>query len=87
MMDEFLGKFEILGRKMKPVLEGESGTDKLDTLRRAMAEAGPIRVRKGSEDQDDDILMPVDVDDIKERWDCETILSELATSTAPAFAY
>ena len=29
-----------------------------------------------SDSEDDDILMPLDVDDKKDRWDCETILSE-----------
>ncbi|KAJ7897367.1 Low temperature viability protein-domain-containing protein [Mycena olivaceomarginata] len=36
MMDEFLNDYEILGRKLKPKLEGDSGAEKLDTLRRAM---------------------------------------------------
>lgn len=85
MMDEFLDKFEILGRKMKPVLEGGSGAEKLETLRRAMAEGGPIRVRD-DDGSDEDILMPADVDGAKDRWDCETILSELLSS-APFSGY
>ncbi|KAJ7146221.1 Low temperature viability protein-domain-containing protein [Mycena epipterygia] len=76
MMDEFLNDYEILGRKMKPKLEGDSGTAKLDTLRRAMGQDERVRVeRDGEHDEEDDILMPFDIDDRKDRWDCETILT------------
>jgi protein LTV1 len=76
MMDEFLNDYEILGRKMKPKLEGDSGAAKLDTLRRAMGQDERVRVERDGEDEEDDILMPFDIDDRKDRWDCETILSE-----------
>ncbi|WAQ91299.1 hypothetical protein PtA15_14A181 [Puccinia triticina] len=33
IMDDFLGRFEVLGGKMKPVMAGNSPLDKLDTLR------------------------------------------------------
>jgi len=35
MVNDFLNDFEIVGRKMKPKLEGESGAEKLDVLGRA----------------------------------------------------
>ncbi|KAJ7922888.1 Low temperature viability protein-domain-containing protein [Mycena leptocephala] len=75
MMDEFLNDYEILGRKMKPKLEGDSGAAKLDTLRRAMGQDERVRVERDGEDEEDDILMPFDIDDRKDRWDCETILT------------
>ncbi|KAF5384949.1 hypothetical protein D9615_001147 [Tricholomella constricta] len=76
MMDEFLNDYEILGRKMKLKLAGETGAEKLDTIRRAMGQDERVRIGnlEDSED-DDDILMPLDVDDKKDRWDCETILT------------
>lgn len=33
MLDDFLDKFEIVGNKLKPVLEGETAMDKLATFR------------------------------------------------------
>src|ERR1700761_3267025 len=76
MMDEFLNDYEILGRKMKPKLDGDSGADKLNTLRRAMGQDERVRVA-ADEEEVDDILMPLDVEDRIDRWDCETILSEM----------
>ncbi|GJE86246.1 LTV domain-containing protein [Phanerochaete sordida] len=73
MMNEFLENYEILGGKMRPVLAGDTPTEKLDTLRKALGEA-KIRDDADSE-SDEDILMPVDIDEEKDRWDCETILS------------
>ncbi|KAF7337639.1 Protein LTV1 [Mycena sanguinolenta] len=76
MMDEFLNDYEILGRKLKPKLEGDSGAAKLDTLRRAMGQDERVRATQEDEDEDDgDVLMPLDIDDRKDRWDCETILT------------
>ncbi|KAJ7361249.1 Low temperature viability protein-domain-containing protein [Mycena albidolilacea] len=76
MMDEFLNDYEILGRKMKPKLAGDSGAEKLDTLRRAMGMDERVRVaRDGEDDEEEDMLMPLDIDDRKDRWDCETILT------------
>lgn len=76
-MNEFLDQFEILGGKMKPVLAGETGAEKLETLRKELGQ-GVLRTNDGDgdgeEDEDGDILMPLEKDE-KERWDCETILS------------
>ena len=77
MVNEFLNDFEILGRKLKPKLEGESGIEKLDVLRRAMGQDERVRIVDGGEDDNDDDLFPSDDEDKKDRWDCETILSEL----------
>ena len=76
MMNEFLENYEILGGKMRPVLAGETPTDKLNTIRKALGEV-KIREEQSDEDEQDDILMPLDIDDKKDRWDCETILSTL----------
>lgn len=89
-MDEFLDRFEVVGRSLVPALEGKTGIEKLETLRKAMAGVGIsegqetkdlikrlVRMQEEAEGAgDEDILMPVDVDDVKDRWDCETILSE-----------
>ncbi|KAF9015757.1 Low temperature viability protein-domain-containing protein [Cyathus striatus] len=72
MVNEFLNDYEILGRKMKPRLEGENGPAKLDTLRRAMGQDERVRVTDGDDDSDNDL---VEEEDKKDRWDCETILS------------
>lgn len=80
MVNTFLNDYEILGRKMKPRMEGESGLDKLDSLRRAMGQDERVRIMNGENEEVDDEkfdahLFPSD-DDKKDRWDCETILSE-----------
>ncbi|KAG6877320.1 hypothetical protein C0992_010267 [Termitomyces sp. T32_za158] len=75
MMDEFLNDYEILGRKMKPKLDGDTGTEKLDTIRRALGQDHRVRLSNEESDEEDDILMPLDVDDKQDRWDCETILT------------
>ncbi|KAI0081128.1 LTV-domain-containing protein [Panus rudis PR-1116 ss-1] len=75
MMNEFLDNYEIIGGKMKPTLEGDTATEKLDTIRKAL---GEVKIREQGDDEsdeNDDILMPLDVDDKKDRWDCETILT------------
>jgi protein LTV1 len=74
MMDDFLDNYEIVGRKMRPVLEGDDPAAKLATFRAALAEGG-IRVREGADEDDDKIPMPLDIDAVKDKWDCETILS------------
>lgn len=77
MVNTFLNNFEILGRKMKPRLEGESGVEKLDILRRAMGQDERVRVTNGDEeDEVDDAELFPDEGDKKDRWDCETILSK-----------
>lgn len=79
MMNEFLENYEILGGKMKPVLAGETSVDKLETFRKALGEAKIRNVEDNDEDTDDKILMPVDLDEKEDRWDCETILCEYRT--------
>ena len=75
MVNEFLNDFEIVGRKMKPKLEGESGPEKLDVLRRAMGQDERVRISNdGNEEDDNDDLFSSDEEDKKDRWDCETIL-------------
>ena len=77
MMDEFLEKYEVVAGKMRPTLPG-SATDKLDAIRKALGDA-KLRDDEETDSEDDDILMPLDVDDKKDRWDCETILSKALT--------
>ena len=60
---------------MKPRLAGDTNIEKLDTIRRAL---GPVTIRDYDEKDDGDIPMPVDIDDVKDTWDCETILSRLS---------
>lgn len=78
-MDEFLNDYEILGRKLKLKLDGETGLEKLDTVRRALGQDERAQLCDIEDDDvdDDDILMPFDVDDKKDRWDCETILCKI----------
>ncbi|KAH9943989.1 LTV-domain-containing protein [Epithele typhae] len=73
MMDEFLDNYEVIAGKMRPTLPG-TATEKLDTVRKALGEA-KLRDNDESDTEDDDILMPLDIDEKKDRWDCETILT------------
>ncbi|PIL31520.1 hypothetical protein GSI_06222 [Ganoderma sinense ZZ0214-1] len=73
MMDEFLEKYEVIAGKMRPALPG-TATEKLATIRRALGEA-KIRDAEESDSEAEDVLMPLDVDEKKDRWDCETILT------------
>jgi protein LTV1 len=86
LMDDFLDNYEMLGRKMKPKLEGETGVEKLNTIRRAL---GPAHlVSPGIQDSDEtEEESLAEEDREKDRWDCETILSELGlTSHAQSLA-
>ena len=74
MMNEFLENYEILGGKMRPVLPGQTSIDKLDTMRKALG-AAMIRDVEDEDEVDDRVFMPSVVDEDKDRWDCETILS------------
>ena len=76
MVNTFLNEFEILGRKMKPKLEGESGIEKLDILRRAMGQDERVRIANedDEENRETDLLI-TEGEEKKDRWDCETILS------------
>lgn len=75
-MDDFLDNYEILGKKMRQKLPGESGAEKLDVLRRAMGQDERVRIGNDDEDSDqENIPMPFEEEDKKSRWDCETILS------------
>ncbi|KAI1794003.1 LTV-domain-containing protein [Ganoderma leucocontextum] len=73
MMDEFLEKYEVIAGKMRPTLPG-TPTQKLDAIRKALGEA-KIRDAEESDSEAEDVLMPLDVDEKKDRWDCETILT------------
>lgn len=81
MVDEFMCRYELLGRKLKPILSGESGADKLETLRRALGQDERIRVITTGEDEekeldDDELFRAYDANEKEDRWDCETILSK-----------
>ncbi|KAF8167443.1 LTV-domain-containing protein [Crassisporium funariophilum] len=75
MVNEFLNDFEILGRKMKPKLEGETGLEKLDAFRRAMGQDERVRIANGDDEEVDDSDLFPQEDDKNDRWDCETILT------------
>lgn len=84
MMDEFLNDYEQLGRKLKPKLPGETGPEKLDTIRRAMGQDDRVRIGEGEEEDDsNDIYAVLKEDDKKDRWDCETILSKYISNRYP----
>ncbi|KZT55421.1 LTV-domain-containing protein [Calocera cornea HHB12733] len=78
VIDGFMSQYEQVGNHVRPTSE------KLDTLRRAMGaelRARDMRAATGTGgrgadgDDDEGILMPVDVDEVKDTWDVETILS------------
>lgn len=74
MLNEFLNEYEILGRKMKPKLAGDTATDKLNTIRRALGHDNRVQVGNGDDDDIQDLLA-LDTSSKEDRWDCETILS------------
>lgn len=81
MVDEFIDRYELLGRKLKPVLAGESGAEKLETLRRALGQDDRVRViAMGADDEkelnDEELLQAYDANVKEDQWDCETILSK-----------
>jgi len=83
MMGEFMDGYEILGGKMKPRLEGDTNIEKLDTIRRAL---GPVTIRDYDEKDDGDVPILVEIDDMKDTWDCETILSKFSWIRVPLWA-
>jgi len=81
MMDDFMDNYELLGRKLKPVLPGDSGPEKLETLRRAMGQDERVRIRSADDDDeeeldDEQLFAEYGATEKEDRWDCETILSE-----------
>ncbi|KAG2227798.1 hypothetical protein INT45_002036 [Circinella minor] len=50
ILDDFLDNYEIVGKKMQPKLEGESGGQKLDTIREALA---ATKLSDNEKDDDD----------------------------------
>lgn len=104
IMDDFLSRYEVLGGKIRPVLEPsagvEGGAGKLDRIRRELAsldiddvvEEGEDPVLTARRREKEKILEAVERQELealnrkdkirldwekpKERWDCETVLSE-----------
>ncbi|KAG1771304.1 Low temperature viability protein-domain-containing protein [Suillus occidentalis] len=79
MMDDFMDNYELLGRKLKPVLPGDSGPEKLNTLRQAMGQDERVRIRSADDDDDelgDDRLFDgYNAAEKEDTWDCETVLT------------
>ena len=79
VMNEFL-QLELVGNKLAPSLEGDTPTDKLGAIRKALVVDDDVTRREALLDRtyldDTGVPMPVDTGAEKERWDCETILSE-----------
>ncbi|KAF9270796.1 Low temperature viability protein [Marasmius fiardii PR-910] len=75
MVDQFLNNYEFLGRKMKPKLEGDTGAEKLDTLRRAMGQDQRVRESTGESDEEVADGVWAGAEEKEDKWDCETILT------------
>ncbi|KZP28946.1 LTV-domain-containing protein, partial [Athelia psychrophila] len=76
MLDDFLGNYELLGRKIRPVMPGSTGAEKLNTLRTGLGPSLP----RNEDEEEEEANMPWGwgkeaEEEKKERWDCETILS------------
>lgn len=81
IMDDFMDNYELLGRKLKPVLPGDSGTEKLNTLRQAMGQDERVRIRSADDDDeeeldDDRLFAGYKAAEKEDTWDCETVLSK-----------
>ncbi|KLO20785.1 Low temperature viability protein [Schizopora paradoxa] len=77
IMDDFLDNYEILGRKMLPVMPGETPIEKLGTLRQTMKDHSvPIQINAFDDEDPDDPEEMFDLSNDKaDKWDCETIIS------------
>ncbi|KAI6047998.1 Low temperature viability protein-domain-containing protein [Pisolithus marmoratus] len=79
MVDDFVENYELVGRKLKPVLHGDSAADKLDNLRRAMGQDGTVRISAAENDSDEgndeELFASYHANEKEGRWDCETILT------------
>ena len=75
IMDDFLDNYEVFGGKMHPVLPGESTADKLGTIRKSLKEIGHDPYAQLEEDENSDDTLEDLVEEKRDRWDCETILS------------
>ena len=75
-MDDFLDNYEVLGGKLKPVLPGETPTEKLAVLRQSLREEH----FNSKDDLEMNVMDRAELfeEDDEERWDCETILSMLS---------
>jgi protein LTV1 len=81
IMDDFMDNYELLGRKLKPVLPGDSGPEKLNTLRQAMGQDERVRIRSADDDDDEELnddrlFAGYNAVEKEDTWDCETVLSE-----------
>ncbi|TFK17375.1 Low temperature viability protein [Coprinopsis marcescibilis] len=74
MISEFLNDYEILGRKLRPKLEGETGAEKLDTFRRAIGRDTDVTALE-DDDSEENQFQYIEEEVKKDRWDCETVLS------------
>ncbi|KAI8379564.1 Low temperature viability protein-domain-containing protein [Radiomyces spectabilis] len=83
ILDEFLEKYELVGKKMEPKLEGETSGDKLDTIRRALfatklednqekKESSKNKPRKEGEFED---LFARPEQRQRDTWDVQSVLS------------
>lgn len=75
MVNTFLDKYELVGgRKLKQKLEGGTGIEKLENLRKAMGVDSRVKVDGSSDESGEDDWK--EEENAKDRWDCETILSQ-----------
>lgn len=74
MVNDFLNNYEFLGRKMRLKLEGESGPEKLNFLRRSLGADSHVRIGNVESEEDREDLFLSEQEDEKAKWDCETIL-------------
>lgn len=83
ILDEFLDKYEIDGRKIVQKLEGDNVQDQLETIRQGL---GKIIVNDDNSSQNEtikgersrDIFVHVESEEKDEgqNWDCQSILSK-----------
>lgn len=81
IVDDFMENYELVGRKLKQVLPGDSGVDKLDALRQAMGQTELTKISAAQDaddnsDDDEKLFASYHANEKEDRWDCETILSK-----------
>ncbi|KAI8364009.1 Low temperature viability protein-domain-containing protein [Choanephora cucurbitarum] len=77
ILDDFLDKYEIVGRKMQPKMDGESSAAKLDTVRQGLVKPEVVpeleRVRLTQAVLEPKLERPVQKQ--RETWDVQTVIS------------
>jgi len=79
LVDDFLGNYEIVGNKFKPVMPGDTPLEKLDSYRKGFDfDPKTVTSRRVARPVVERDALDLYQEPKKDRWDCETILCEIS---------